>query len=188
MYTAIATPTRRVSLSEKSRTQALSSPCNKAQSRVILPVIRKLDAHSRLLQSRVLLREGLRRIFKSRHSRLGVGLVMAGEALIIARFRPLSDFYFPFVWVGYILFLDGAVLAQRGRSLLGESRRMFILLFPVSCAFWWLFELFNQAVHNWVYLGAGAWTGLWYVVIASMDFSTVLPAVWITALAVDCLL
>lgn len=141
-----------------------------------------------MIQSHVLLRDGLRKALASKHARLGAGLVIVGEALIIARFRPLSDFYFPFVWVGYILFLDGAVLAQRGRSLLGDSRRMFVLLFPVSCAFWWLFELFNQAVHNWVYEGAAAWTGLWYVGIASMDFSTVLPAVWITALAVDCLL
>jgi hypothetical protein len=51
-----------------------------------------------------------------------------------------------------------------------------------------VFELFNGAVHNWVYIGAKAYTGLLYVVVASLDFSFVLPAVWVSALFVHALL
>jgi hypothetical protein len=118
----------------------------------------------------------------SRHFWFGLGLLTIGEALIVVRVRPASDFYFPFVWLGYILILDGATKRQTGFSLLLQHRRLWLSLFPVSAAFWWLFELFNQVVHNWLYVGAGRYTGLGFVAFASMDFSTVLPAVLTTAL------
>jgi len=52
----------------------------------------------------------------------------------------------------------------------------FLLLFPVSAAFWWFFEYLNRFVQNWYYVGAqfSAWTYFWY---ATLPFSTVLPAV-----------
>lgn len=119
------------------------------------------------------------------HAAAGLVLVLVGEALITARLRPVSDFSFTFVWFGYILTVDGALLAQRGASPLRVTPGRFLALFPVSAAFWWVFELMNQAVRNWEYVGAGMWTGMSYVGIASLDFSTVLPAVWLTALALD---
>ena len=51
----------------------------------------------------------------------------------------------------------------------------------VSAAFWWVFEAFDQAVHNWRYVGAGIFTGAGFVLYASLCFSTVLLAVWETA-------
>ncbi|GAC1514127.1 MAG: hypothetical protein NVS2B16_20310 [Chloroflexota bacterium] len=119
-----------------------------------------------------------------RHGLIGFVLIALGEALILIRLRPLSDFYFPFVWLGYILFLDAATEAHIGYSLFRNHRRILLAMFPVSALFWWLFELFNVAVHNWVYVGASQYSGLAYVLSASIDFSTVLPAVWTTALFV----
>jgi hypothetical protein len=107
-----------------------------------------------------------------------LALLMAGEALILLRSRPVSDFYFPFVWLGVILFLDATAAAQSGRSLATTQRARFLLMFPLSIGFWWLFELFNVAVHNWTYVGTQPYQGLSYVAFASFDFSFVLPAVW----------
>ena len=119
---------------------------------------------------------------------MGLLLLVVGEGLILARVRPLSDFYFPFVWMGYILLMDAAVYRQTGRSLYLHARRIFVAMFPISAVFWWVFELFNAAVHNWIYIGAEAYTGLLYVAAASLDFSFVLPAVWVSALFVHALL
>lgn len=119
---------------------------------------------------------------------VGAALVACGEALIIARHRPVSDFYFPFVWLGFILILDGAVEHQSGCSLYSGARRQFLVLFPISAAFWWLFELLNQFVHNWIYLYSGPWRGFSFVAFATVDFATVLPAVWTAALFVRTLL
>jgi len=127
-------------------------------------------------------------LWRSSLVRTGIVLLLVGEALIIARLRPYSDFYFPFVWLGLILLLDGATQLQTGRSLLLHARASFLAMFPVSVAFWWLFELLNQAVHNWMYVGAERYSGIAYVAFASLDFSTVLPAVWVSALAVRTLL
>ena len=108
----------------------------------------------------------LRRLIPVGHGALGLGLVVVGEGLILARARPLSDYYFPFVWLGFILLLDGAVHRQTGRSLLTRKRRVFLAMLPVSAVFWWLFELFNEAVHNWRYVGGEAYTGMSYVAMA----------------------
>lgn len=124
----------------------------------------------------------------TRHGSVGLLLVVVAEGLIVAHARPISDYYFPIAWMGYILLLDGALLRQTGRSLFINARHIWLALFPVSAAFWWFFELLNLFVHNWVYLGGGAYNGIWYVVIATVDFSTVLPAVWTTALVMNALL
>jgi hypothetical protein len=52
----------------------------------------------------------------------------------------------------------------------------FLLLFPLSSAFWWFFEYLNRFVQNWYYIGPefSAWEYFWY---ATLPFATVLPAV-----------
>lgn len=132
--------------------------------------------------------EAVRRLLTERQARVGLCLLVVGELLIVIRLRPLSDFYFPFVWFGFILVLDAAVRVQYGRSFLGSARPIFLALIPLSSLFWWLFEAFDLAVHNWSYIGANRYTGLGFVVFASIDFSTVLLAVWCAARAMRLLL
>ncbi len=125
--------------------------------------------------------EAMRRLLAMRQARIGLGLLCLGEALILIRVRPLSDFYFSFVWFGFILFLDAAIRAQCGRSLFGDARAIFFALIPLSAAFWWLFEGFDLIVHSWSYVGGDQYTGLWFVAFATIPFSTVLLAVWSAA-------
>lgn len=104
-----------------------------------------------------------------------------GQAFIFLRWRPVTDYYFLLVWGGYILLADYLVYRRSGRSLLRDAPWRFLAMFPVSTACWWLFEGYNQFVQNWRYLGGAEYQGLTYVVVASLFFSTVLPAVWETA-------
>lgn len=87
--------------------------------------------------------------------------------------------FFP-LWLGYILVVDGLVFMRKGNSLLKRSFKGFILLFVFSVPFWWLFELFNEVLQNWNYEGRDYFSDFEYALFASLNFSTVLPAVFVT--------
>lgn len=88
--------------------------------------------------------------------------------------------FFP-LWLGYVLVVDALVLRRCGTSILTRSPGGFALLFVCSAAIWWLFEFFNWRTQNWQYLGGEQTSGLAYVLLASLSFSTVVPAVFGTA-------
>jgi hypothetical protein len=88
--------------------------------------------------------------------------------------------FFP-LWLGYILVVDGFVLIRTGSSLWTRSRRDFVLLFVASAPAWWLFELINQRTANWQYRGSETFTEFQYILLCTVCFSTVMPAVFETA-------
>ncbi len=88
--------------------------------------------------------------------------------------------FFP-LWLGYALTIDGLVYMRTGSSMISRNLRRYILLFFLSAPVWWLFELFNQRTQNWFYIGREYFTDLQYAVLATLAFSTVIPAVFGTA-------
>jgi hypothetical protein len=94
--------------------------------------------------------------------------------------RRTSYLFFP-LWLGYILTVDGLVLVRSGTSLLSRSRIEFVLTFLASAPAWWLFEVINWRTRNWEYLGGQVFTGPEYVLLSTISFSTVMPAVFETA-------
>lgn len=108
----------------------------------------------------------------------GVALIAAGWAFawsgLAAGWRRHT---FTPLWLGYILAMNGLAMRASGRSLLTHRTAWFLSLFPVSAAFWWVFEFLNQFVDNWYYRGVEA-LGDWdYFLQATLPFSSVLPAV-----------
>jgi hypothetical protein len=81
------------------------------------------------------------------------------------------------LWLGFILVLDGVNLAHSGTSPLARSRAGFVALFLCSSPFWWVFEGLNVPVQNWHYVLDRPYSTLAFFLIASLNFSTVLPAV-----------
>lgn len=79
------------------------------------------------------------------------------------------------LWLSYILFMNALCHARTGHCLLLDSPLRYLLLFPVSSAFWWFFEYLNRFVQNWYYPGV-FYSALEYFSFASLSFSTVLPA------------
>lgn len=117
----------------------------------------------------------------ARHGLIGLAL--------IAVFWPLNWLlpglrthllFFP-LWLGYILTVDALVLRRRGSSLLTRSPREFVLLFLISAPGWWLFEIINWRTQNWHYIGRDHFSDLEYFLLASLSFSTVVPAVFESA-------
>lgn len=88
--------------------------------------------------------------------------------------------FFP-LWLGYILTVDGLVYRRQGTSLLARNGRAFVGLFLISAPAWWLFEVINWRTANWEYVGRHFFSDLAYAGLASLSFSTVMPAVFGTA-------
>ena len=88
---------------------------------------------------------------------------------------------FIFLWLGYCLLIDGMVYSRRGSSLLTRSGWGYLFMFIISAGAWWLFEVINWRTQNWFYDGRQYFTDLEYFLLASLSFSTVIPAVFGTA-------
>jgi hypothetical protein len=87
--------------------------------------------------------------------------------------------FFP-LWLGYILSVDAWTFRRAGASWIARSPRSFAALFPASALAWWYFEWVNRSVQNWWYLGVDTYSATHYVLMATLAFSTVFPAIFIT--------
>ena len=115
------------------------------------------------------------------HGRLGLILMAAAWTMNWSMSGLRTHLLFFFLWLGYCLTIDGLVFARKGTSLLTRSRGHYLLLFLLSAPVWWLFELINGQTQNWFYNGRDLFTDLQYGLMASLSFSTVIPAVFGTA-------
>ncbi|NQT68773.1 MAG: hypothetical protein HQ552_04260 [Desulfobacteraceae bacterium] len=91
-------------------------------------------------------------------------------------FAGLQPHTFTPLWLSYILVINALCYRRTGRCMLINRRRYFLLLFPASAAFWWFFEYLNRFVQNWHYTGVH-YGAVKYFCLATLPFSTVLPAV-----------
>jgi len=114
---------------------------------------------------------------------LAVGLTLVAVAWPLAWFgpTPFSSYTFLPLWLGYILTVDGLTARRTGTSPLARSSRRFVLLFVFSLPLWWLFEFANRSLDNWQYQLPRDYSRLVYFMLASLAFSTVMPAMFVTA-------
>ncbi len=116
-------------------------------------------------------------------ARGGVGLALVAVSWPLTWVHPGDSSHYLFfpLWLGYVLTVDALVAKRSGTSLWARSKRDFVALFVASIPAWWLFELLNRRLGNWIYVGREEIGDLEYVLVASLDFSTVIPAVFVTA-------
>lgn len=112
------------------------------------------------------------------HGWVGLGLILIAWPLnwLLPGYRT-AWLFFP-LWLGYALTMDGLVYLRKGTSLLTRSRIRYVGLFLISAPVWWLFEAINLRTQNWYYLGTEPFSPLGYFLLASLNFSTVIPAVF----------
>lgn len=110
---------------------------------------------------------------------IGVALIAVAWPVAWLHAMPFSYFSFLYLWLGYILAMDGLNLLRRGSSPLTRSPLHFLLLFALSAPVWWLFEFLNDFTQNWHYLGGEVY-GPYADLVATVHFSTVIPAVFET--------
>lgn len=88
--------------------------------------------------------------------------------------------FFP-LWVGFVLCVDTLVAARSGQSVIHAAPLRFAGLFLASIPLWWIFEVINKRTQNWSYQGTALFSDVEYVVLASVAFSTVVPAILASA-------
>jgi hypothetical protein len=78
-------------------------------------------------------------------------------------------------WYGYLLILDAAIFACRGRSFVFGERRRLVAMLLWSIPFWFFFEACNLILRDWYYVFAlrDRWAS---AVMSVVAFATVLPA------------
>src|SRR5664280_1290023 len=108
---------------------------------------------------------------------LGIVLTAVSWYFAWSHIGPVSEYSFFPLWVGYILLVNGLSEVMAGTSLLRRMRWSFLWLFVISVPMWWFFEYMNSIVQNWHYVFAHPISILHYDIQASIDFSTVVPAV-----------
>ena len=114
------------------------------------------------------------------HLFLGLALVVVFWYASWTHLGALGEYSFFPLWLGYILTVDALVAWRRGTSLLTRAPREFVALFVLSAPVWWLFEGQNNFVLNWHYLDTQEPSFWRMLLIGSIDFSTVIPAVFET--------
>ena len=124
------------------------------------------------------------------HGWIGLAIIAAAEALLIAGQPVVSRWFTPIVWTGYVVLVDAVVARRTGRSYLTTARHEALELAVVSVLGWWLFEWYN-APRFW--RGGDALAGLWWHyhdlepnlflrrVGYDWAFATIFPALFLTA-------
>ena len=112
---------------------------------------------------------------------VGLGIMVAGGLGAALSDGWLLHVYFtPWMWSGYILFIDALLRRLRGASWLYPHPGRLLILLPISLLLWLLFEAYNLHLRNWAYVGlpASHWLqGFGYV----WSFATIWPALFLTA-------
>ena len=108
---------------------------------------------------------------------LAIAVNLAAWYFAWSRIDPLYRYTFFPLWFSFIITLDALVKMRRGTSLLTRAPLKFAQMFLFSTVFWWIFESFNIPVQNWRYIMDQNYSSLAYNLIATLNFTTVLPAV-----------
>ena len=121
--------------------------------------------------------EARRRAFPA-HGWLGLGLALVFWCVNWLLPGPRTHWAFFPLWLGYCLSIDGLLLWRTGTSLLTRSPVRYGGLFLLSAPAWWLFEALNLVTRNWTYIGAEHLGPLEFASWTTLNFTTVMPAVF----------
>lgn len=107
----------------------------------------------------------------------GISLVIISWIISWTRIPIIYEHPFFPLWLGYILTLNGLSEVLFRDSLLGRMKYGFLFLFLISIPVWWFFEFCNSFLQNWHYISPRPVSNLEFNIRATIDFSTVVPAV-----------
>jgi hypothetical protein len=110
----------------------------------------------------------------------GLGWMLVAWVVAWTRFpalAPIQRHTYVMVWTGYIVMV--LALTQRRAGTCGLTRRPVALAGLAACSavFWWGFEFLNRGVQNWFYQNVEGFSPFEYALMATLSFTTVLPAV-----------
>ena len=86
------------------------------------------------------------------HGPIGVALFCLAVVMLGQGQEPFTTYFYSFAWWSYILIADALVYWMRGKSLIINRTRTFLLMIPLSIFVWCIFEGFNFRLANWHYI------------------------------------
>jgi hypothetical protein len=106
----------------------------------------------------------------------GLAVIAFGWGVSLAEIDPFRGYWFNLVWTGFILAADAVVWARAGHSLIHGGGWRLVAMFALSAPFWWAFEIANWRLENWKYVGTSIYGDQAHVVLKTISFLFVLPA------------
>ena len=113
------------------------------------------------------------------HGKIGLLIILAAELFLFLDIEPITIYFTPIIWTGYILLVDSLIYIRRGESLLTARFKEFLVLIPLSIGFWYVFEFYNLFIKNWHYVGLPE-NKLWRYLGYFWSFATIWPAILLT--------
>ncbi len=107
---------------------------------------------------------------------LGILLILFVEVNYFLKIQPFADWYFPIVWVGYILIIDALIYKLRNHSLISNRPWEILGMAIISAFLWWVFEFMNLSAKNWSYSNIPAAAATFRNIYGTVAFATILPA------------
>jgi hypothetical protein len=107
---------------------------------------------------------------------VGLAVTGFGWGTSLAGTEPFRRYWFDLVWCGFILAADAVVWSRAGRSLLHGGGWRLVAMFALSAPFWWAFEVANWRLENWRYVGSTVHGGQAHLMLKTISFLFVLPA------------
>lgn len=106
---------------------------------------------------------------------IGILIIILMEINFFIKIQPFASWYFPIIWLGYILIIDAINKKISGKSLISDNRNKFFGVLIISALFWWIFEFTNLLIRNWDYINLMTDWRLRNL-FGLLSFATVLPA------------
>ncbi|MBU0457793.1 MAG: hypothetical protein ABH824_07730 [Nanoarchaeota archaeon] len=112
---------------------------------------------------------------------IGLILIVFVEINFFLKIEPFARWYFPIVWVGYILLVDAIIYHISKESYLMNKKKQIFLMLILSALIWWMFEYINFRLGNWDYINIKLFiSDFEKLLFGWISFSTVIPAVFET--------
>ncbi|HSJ54319.1 MAG TPA: hypothetical protein VLC52_11315 [Anaerolineae bacterium] len=111
---------------------------------------------------------------------LGLAWVVVAQVLMFLKIQPVWQWFTPIVWSGYLLFADALVLRLRGRSLIHDRPREFVMMAWLSVFLSLIFEIYNLRLSNWYYINVPE--NPWLRTLSYLwAFATIFPGLFLTS-------